>query len=48
MVTYRDFLLYGVIPSPVSLVLLMVTGAGICVVGTAVFKRLERRFAEVI
>jgi len=48
MGNYRDILSYGVIPSPVSLIFLLAAGAGIWVVGIAVFKRLERRFAEVI
>lgn len=46
--TYREFLLYGVAPPFVSLLALSGFGVLMVLVGTAVFHRLERRFAEVI
>ncbi|MDI6720608.1 MAG: ABC transporter permease [Methanomicrobiales archaeon] len=46
--TYREFLLYGVTPSPVSLLFLTGVGAGLVAAGVLVFRRLERRFAEEI
>lgn len=46
--TYREFLLYGVTPSPVILLALLWFGVLLIIAGSAVFDRLERRFAEVI
>jgi lipopolysaccharide transport system permease protein len=46
--TYREFLLYGVTPSLVSLLGLLGVGAVMVVAGALVFNRLERRFAEEI
>jgi len=46
--TYREFLLYGVTPSPVSLLFLLAMGAVMVTAGILVFQRLERRFAEEI
>lgn len=46
--TYREFLLYGVTPSLVSLLFLLAAGGAMVAAGTLVFKRLERRFAEEI
>ncbi|MDD3977824.1 MAG: ABC transporter permease [Methanomicrobium sp.] len=48
MEVYRDFLLYGVTPSVLSLLVLLGVGIIIIAIGSVVFKRLERRFAEVI
>jgi lipopolysaccharide transport system permease protein len=45
---YRKFLLYGVAPSFISLLALSGFGLLMVFLGTVVFHRLERRFAEVI
>ncbi len=46
--TYREFLLYGIAPSFISLLALLGFGVLMVLLGTVVFHRLERRFAEVI
>lgn len=48
MEVYRDILLYGTIPSIISLIILIGVGFLLVIVGSAIFGRLERRFAEVI
>ncbi len=48
MEMYRNFLIFGIAPEPLMLVYVFLVGVVIIFVGIAVFKRLERRFAEVI
>jgi lipopolysaccharide transport system permease protein len=48
MEMYRNFLIYGIAPKPLSVIYLVVVATILMVVGMAVFKRLERRFAEEI
>jgi lipopolysaccharide transport system permease protein len=48
MELYRNFLIYGIGPSPLSTTYLVIVALILMVVGTLVFKRLERRFAEEI
>jgi lipopolysaccharide transport system permease protein len=45
---YRDFLLYGNMPSFLSISMVFVAGCLIAFFGSLLFHRLERRFAEVI
>ena len=45
---YRDVLLYATTPSPGDLAFVVAAAAGVLIAGTAVFGRLERRFAEEI
>jgi len=45
---YRDILIYGTAPAPLSFLYLVIIAIIMMVIGMAVFKRLERRFAEVI
>lgn len=45
---YRDILLYHTAPAPSDLVFAFLVGVAIVLLGSAVFKRLERRFAEEI
>jgi lipopolysaccharide transport system permease protein len=48
MEMYRNFLIYGIAPAPLSVIYLIIVATILVVVGMAVFKRLERRFAEEI
>ena len=48
MEMYRNFLIYGIAPAPLSIIYLIIVATILVVVGMAVFKRLERRFAEEI
>lgn len=48
MEIYRDFLLYGSMPSLLSISMVFVAGCLIAFFGSLLFHRLERRFAEVI
>jgi len=48
MEMYRNFLIYGIAPQPLSVMYLVIIAIILMVMGMAVFKRLERRFAEVI
>ncbi len=48
MEIYRDFLLYGSMPSLLSISMVFMAGCLIAVFGSLLFQRLERRFAEVI
>jgi len=43
---YRDILLYHAAPAPADLAFAFLVGIAIVLLGSAVFKRLERRFAE--
>ena len=43
---YRDILLYHTAPAPSDLAFAFLVGIAIVLLGSAVFKRLERRFAE--
>jgi len=45
---YRDLVLHGVLPAFASLIYILLFGTGICIAGHFLFKRLERRFVEVI
>lgn len=45
---YRDILLYHTAPEPSDLAFVFITGTAIILLGSAIFKRLERRFAEEI
>ena len=45
---YRDVLLYHQLPAPQDVAVTIAAGLFIMVVGTLVFKKLERRFAEEI
>lgn len=46
MEMYRNFLLYGIGPFPLSILYIIIVGVILMVIGMAVFKRLERQFAE--
>ncbi len=46
--TYRNFLVYGLPPGLQSIAYIIIAASVLMLVGKAVFKRLERRFAEVI
>jgi len=46
--TYRNFLIYGSLPGLRSLLYLVFSGILLMLVGTGIFHRLERRFAEEI
>ena len=48
MEMYRNFLLYGIAPAPLSTLYIVIVGIVLMFAGMAVFKRLERRFAEEI
>jgi len=48
MMMYRDLVLYGTIPSLASLCYVLVFGIGIVAGGHYLFKKLEKRFVEVI
>ena len=48
MEMYRNFLIYGIAPAPVNIIYLIIVASILVIVGMAVFKRLERRFAEEI
>ena len=43
---YRDILLYHTAPAPADLAFAFLVGAALIQLGSAIFKRLERRFAE--
>lgn len=43
---YREVLLYHTAPAPTDLALAFLVGGAIILLGSAIFKRLERRFAE--
>jgi lipopolysaccharide transport system permease protein len=45
---YRDMLLYNIAPAPGDLAFTFLVGGAIILLGSAAFKRLERRFAEEI
>ncbi len=45
---YRDVLLYQQMPSPWDVAFTLLAGVGITLIGSAIFQRLERRFAEEI
>ena len=45
---YRDILLYHTAPDPADLAFAFLVGSAIILIGSVVFKRLERRFAEEI
>jgi lipopolysaccharide transport system permease protein len=45
---YRDVLLYHQMPSPWDVAITLLAGLGITLIGSAIFQRLERRFAEEI
>jgi lipopolysaccharide transport system permease protein len=45
---YRDVLLYHQMPSPWDVAFTLLAGIGITLIGSAIFQRLERRFAEEI
>jgi len=46
--TYRNFLIYGSLPGLRSVLYLILVGVILILVGTGIFHRLERRFAEMI
>jgi len=46
MQIYRKSLLYAETPSAESLVYILLAACVLLVIGTAIFKKLERRFAE--
>jgi lipopolysaccharide transport system permease protein len=46
--TYRNFLIYGSLPGLRSVLYLIFAGIILLLVGTGIFRRLERRFAEEI
>jgi lipopolysaccharide transport system permease protein len=46
MQIYREAMLYAETPSPVSIIFVLVSALLILSLGSVVFKRLERRFAE--
>jgi lipopolysaccharide transport system permease protein len=46
MQVYRKALLYGETPSAVSLIYILVSACILLIIGTMIFKKLERRFAE--
>jgi lipopolysaccharide transport system permease protein len=48
MEMYRNFLIYDIAPNPLSVIYLVVVATILMVGGMAIFKRLERRFAEEI
>ena len=48
MEMYRNFLMYGIAPAPLSIIYLIIVAAIMVITGMAIFKRLERRFAEEI
>jgi lipopolysaccharide transport system permease protein len=48
MIMYRDLVLDGVLPSFASLCYVLLFGIGICIAGHFLFKKLEKRFVEVI
>jgi lipopolysaccharide transport system permease protein len=45
---YRDILLYHTAPAPADLAFAFLVGIALIMLGSAIFKRLERRFAEEI
>jgi lipopolysaccharide transport system permease protein len=48
MIMYRDLVLGSVLPSASSFCYVLLFGAGLCITGYLLFKRLEKRFVEVI
>lgn len=48
MIMYRDLVLNGVLPSFASLCYVFLFGISICIAGHFLFKKLEKRFVEVI
>lgn len=48
MIMYRDLVLNGVLPSFASICYVLLFGIGICIAGHFLFKKLEKRFVEVI
>jgi len=43
---YRDIFLYGKLPSPVTIAIVVVSGIILYLIGRFLFGKLERRFAE--
>lgn len=48
MIMYRDLVLYSVLPSLIDVCYVLVFGTGIVLVGHYLFKKLEKKFVEVI
>jgi lipopolysaccharide transport system permease protein len=48
IIIYRDLMIYGKLPSLYSLGIITIASALAFIVGTIVFNRLQRRFAEEI
>jgi lipopolysaccharide transport system permease protein len=48
MIIYRGLVLEGILPSSSSVGYVLLSGAGITIAGYFIFKRLEKRFVEVI
>lgn len=48
MELYRNFLIYGIAPTPISIIYLVIVALILVIMGMAVFKCLERRLAEEI
>jgi lipopolysaccharide transport system permease protein len=48
MTMYRDIVLYGVLPSFISVWYIFLFGISIVITGHYLFKKLEKRFVEVI
>jgi lipopolysaccharide transport system permease protein len=48
MIIYRDFILYGIMPSLISIGYVFIFGVCLVIIGHYVFKKLEKRFAEVV
>jgi lipopolysaccharide transport system permease protein len=48
MLMYRDLILNGVLPAFSSICYVFLFGIGICIAGHLLFKRLEKRFVEVV
>jgi lipopolysaccharide transport system permease protein len=48
MEMYRNFLLYGIGPTPLSFLYIIFVGIFLTAIGLVIFKKLERRFAELI
>jgi lipopolysaccharide transport system permease protein len=46
IIIYRDLMVYGKLPSLYSLAVISIASAAAFIVGTIVFNRLQRRFAE--
>lgn len=48
MIMYRDLILYGSLPLLSSISYVLLFGAGITIAGHILFKKLEKRFVEVV